>query len=289
MVMDEGTFDFSVYALDMADVLAGRTSESHRVAQASNPVDATVSPDGTRLLLQRRVPMGGGRAELRFSLMPFAGGTETPLPIPGSVRHAIWSDSVTVAVALQTPGGLRLAEVDVRSGAQRNAMDLPDSTIGFARPLRDGWAWIPASGDRIIVKHGDKSRSFPEPKWYAFLYEFTVDAAGEHAYVSGQDRATGDSMGVSEISLADGSSTPWMSMVGEYGSIRMLGDGSLFLVAPVSAASLSYFKLTAPGKVQHLGTSSRYERLSVSSDLKRGTVQLRDYRADAWLSKVIRQ
>ena len=289
MVMDEGTFDFNVYALDMADVVAGRVSESHRVAQASNPVDATVSPDGARLLLQRRVPIGGGHAELRFSLMPFGGGTETPLPIPGSVRHAIWSDSVTVAVALQTPGGLRLAEVDVRSGAQRNAMDLPDSTIAFGRPLRDGWAWIPASGDRINVKRGGTMSSYPEPKWYAFLYEFTVDAANEHVYISGQDRATGDSMGVSAISLADGSSTPWMSMVGEYGSVRMLGDGSLFLVAPVSAASLSYFKLAGPGKVQHIGTSSRYQRLSVSSDMKRGTVQLRDYRADAWLSKVIRQ
>ncbi|MGH7621813.1 MAG: protein kinase domain-containing protein, partial [Gemmatimonadaceae bacterium] len=207
MVMDEGTFDFSVYALDMADVIAGRYPEARRVARASNPVNASISPDGSRLLVQRRVPTSGGHADLRFSLMPFAGGTEAPLPVAGVTRYAIWSDSVTVAVATQTPSGLRLAEVDVRSGTQRNTLDLPDSTLAFALPLRDGWAWIPASGDRVIVKRGGKSRTYQEPKWYAFLFEIAADSAEERLYVSGSDVATGDSVGVSEISLADGSTT----------------------------------------------------------------------------------
>ena len=289
MVMDEGTYDYSVYALDMADVLNARYPDDRRIARASSFVSAAISPDGARLLLRRRVPTGGGHAELRFSLMPYAGGTETPLPGAGAPVSANWSDSVTLSVATQTPSGLHLAEVDARSGAQRNAMGIPDSTLQVARALPDGWAWIPSSGDRIMVRRAGKTREYPEPAWNAFLYEIAADPSGQRLFFTGSDKSTGDSLGVGALSLSDGSTTQWMSMPAEYGTITQMRDGSLFVAAVPTAASLVFLKLTGPGQLQRLGGSSRDRLLSVSTDLKRGTVQLRDYRADAWLSKVIRQ
>ncbi|MBK5189725.1 MAG: PD40 domain-containing protein, partial [Gemmatimonadaceae bacterium] len=126
MVMDEGTYEFSVWALDLADVLKARYPEDRRVAHASSPVSAVVSPDGARLLVRRNVPTGGGHAEVRYTLMDFAGGAESPLGGAGHPVVVFWTDSVTLAVERQTAHGLHLAQMDVRTNAVRNEMDLPD-------------------------------------------------------------------------------------------------------------------------------------------------------------------
>ena len=59
MVMDEGTLDYGVWALDFPDLVQGRLADDHRIARASNRVVATVSPDGGRLLFAKVVPTGG--------------------------------------------------------------------------------------------------------------------------------------------------------------------------------------------------------------------------------------
>jgi len=289
MVMDEGTYDFSVWALGMADALSGRYPEDKRIAHASSPVNAFVSPDGARLLVRRNVPTGGGHAELRYSIMPFAGGSESPLGVAGVTRTAFWVDSVTVGVSTQTAGGLHLAAVDVRTGAQRNAIDVADSVIRSPTALPDGWAWIAASSDRIVVSRGGHSREYPKPPWYAFLLGLTADPAHQRLFFLGSNTSTGDSLGVATLSLADGATAQWTSMFGEGGHLTSLPDGSAFLVAATTQESLAFFKLTAPGQLQRLGGSARDQTLSVSDDLTRGTVQAVDYRADAWLSKVVRQ
>ena len=125
MVMDEGTYEFNVWSLDFADLLKGRYPDNRRVAHASSPVNAFISPNGARLLIRRSVPVGGNHVETRFSIMPFAGGSESAIGGANPVA-AFWSDSVTVGLSRQTPTGLHLAEIDVRTNAVRNEMDLPD-------------------------------------------------------------------------------------------------------------------------------------------------------------------
>ena len=67
MVMDEGTYDFSIWNLDLPSVLKGSYPAERRVANASSPVNAYVSPNGSRLLVRRETPIGNGRLEARFS------------------------------------------------------------------------------------------------------------------------------------------------------------------------------------------------------------------------------
>ena len=52
MVMDEGTLEYGVWAMDFPAMVqkGGRLTNEGRIARASNAVDATVSPDGGRLL-----------------------------------------------------------------------------------------------------------------------------------------------------------------------------------------------------------------------------------------------
>jgi eukaryotic-like serine/threonine-protein kinase len=290
MVRDEGTYDFSVWALDMADVLSGRYADDHRVAHASSPVSATVSPDGGRLLVRRTVPTGGGHAEDRYTVMPFAGGSERPLSGAGVPVQAFWADSVTAGVATQTPTGLHLAQIDVRTGAQRNGMDLPDSVVTYAGALPDGWVWIPAAGDRIVVRQAGRTRDFPKPAWYAFLYQVVVDPSRHRVFYAGANQSTGDSLGVGVLSLSDGSMTQWASMFAEYGRVTPLTDGTALLEIAQTQESLTFFKLAGPAQNQRLGVSPRPVRaVAVSSDLKRAAALERDYRADAWMSQVVRQ
>ena len=54
MVMDEGTYEFNVWSLDFAELLKGRYPDNRRVAHASSPVNAFVSPDGARLLIRKK-------------------------------------------------------------------------------------------------------------------------------------------------------------------------------------------------------------------------------------------
>ena len=287
MVMDEGTYDFSIWNLDMASVLKGSYPAERRVANASSPVNATVSPDGSRLLVRRETPIGNGHLESRFSIMPFGGGTETPLGIAGKPVFASWADSVSVAVGRQTSSGLRLSVVDVRTNVVRNEMDLPDSVVNSAAALPDGWVWVPSSGGKIMVRRAGKTREYSKPAWYAFVYVALPDPSGHRLFYMGGDKLTTDSLGVGTLSLDDGSTTQWASMFAELGRITPLVDG-VMLNASRTQGSLSFYKLTGPGQMQSLGDSPRPMRtVSLSQDAKVASVLQRDYRADAWISRVV--
>jgi hypothetical protein len=220
--------------------------------------------------------------------MPFGGGAETPLGIAGKPVFANWADSVTVAVGRQTSSGLRLSEVDIRTNAVRNEISIPDSVVHWAAALPDGWTWVPSSGSKIMVSRAGKTHEYPIPAWYAFMYAALPDPSGHRLFYLGGDRATSDSLGVGVLSLDDGSTAQWASMFAEAGRIAPLADGGLFLSAARSQGALSFYKLTGPGQMQSLGDSPRPMRtMSISRDMKRVSVQERDYRADAWMSKVV--
>jgi hypothetical protein len=290
MVMDEGTYDFSVWSLGLSDVLTGHYAEDRRVAHASSGVSAQISPDGARVLLRRIVPTGGGHSEAQYSVIPYAGGPDAPIPGAGRPVRASWADSVTVATATQTPTGLRLTEVDVRTGAQRNTIDLPDSTLTEATPLSAGWAWIPQSGDRIIVRQAGHDRVIPKPARYGFVVHVVADAARHRLLYGAADASSGDSLAAGLVSLDDGTMTEWQRVFADHGRLVPLADGSILLEAAQSADNISFFKLTGPGPMQRLGISARPVRdVSVSADLKRAVVSERDYRADAWMNQVVTQ
>jgi hypothetical protein len=220
--------------------------------------------------------------------MPFSGGSESAVGGTGNPTGAFWADSVTVGVSRQTPSGLHLSQIDVRANAVRNEADLPDSAVAWLEALPDGWAWVPAAADRIVVKRAGKTREYAKSPWYGFVFGVAADPERNRLFVFGNDKTTGDSLGVSVLSLADGSTTMWTTAFVEFARVSPLADGGAFLQLSHTQGSLSFFKLTGPGQVQSLGDSPRpIRQVSVSKDMKWVAVQERDYRADAWMSKVI--
>ena len=289
MVMDDGTFDHGVWALPLDDAIKGTFPDERRIAHASSAVVSSVSPDGARVILRRTVPTTGGHSEVRLSTMPFDGGAEAPLAVPGAPLRAVWVDAQYAATMSRMPSGLHFAEVNVSTGATRNVLDTKDSVIRDYKPLADGWAWIPPSGDRIVAMQNGRRREFKLPEWYGGVASLLPDRERHRLMYLGWGRATGDSLGMSVISLDDGSQSQWVKRFVEDARLGTIDGHDALLQLSQAQDSWSLYALDGPEKLVPLGTIPRPAvNVSVSSDLKRAVVSVRDYRADAWISKVIR-
>jgi tRNA A-37 threonylcarbamoyl transferase component Bud32 len=289
MAVDDGSYTFSVVAAGLPDLLSGKFPPGAPLMQASNRVNAAVSPDGERLLMRRSVPGEKGRDEARYSVAPFAGGAETPLNTSGNVVAAQWLDSVTVVVRTLTANGSRFARTDVRTGATSSALDVPDSTIVSVTPLRDGWAWIPKRRDRIIIDQGGKRHEIAKPGWFEGLNEIEASADGSRLLFTGWSVSTNDTLRVDVVPTAGGASVPWSRAFAETGTATWLDDGSIAFTVWPSSDAATVRKLTGPGQEQVLGGIGHVARsVSLSRDLKRATVMWRDYRGDAWMYRVVK-
>jgi hypothetical protein len=177
----------------------------------------------------------------------------------------------------------------VRTGAQRNRLAVPDSGIRDFAALPTGWAWIPQSSDRYVVVEGGRRREFPKPAWLSGTAHLVADAARRRVLYTGWSGAGGDSVSLGVLSLDDGTHTAWHTRIGGTGRIALVaGHEALFLVSE-GRDSWSIYAMDGPGRVAPLGTIPRpVSSLSLSRDGRRVVANVRDYRADAWMSKVIK-
>jgi len=283
---DDGTYDYGVWAVDLADAMTGRLPESRRLARASSAVSGTLSPDGGRLLISRILPSGSGSTERRLSIMPFGGGPEAPLPTADRVFTAFWRDSVSVLVATGTHGQ-HVALIDVRTGAVERALELPDTNMVDITTLPDGWAWIPGSDDRIVIQRAGKNIEVKKPSWFGLLTQVVADPAGRWIGMSGWNAASFDTVGIAVVPSDGGTPVMWATHFAESGAMGFLDGGAVALELYPSQESATVYRLAAPGKLELVGTVPRpVSGLDYSADLKRAVIDTRDYHGDAWMSRV---
>jgi hypothetical protein len=286
--MDEGTFDHGVWALPLADAMTGSFPDARRVLRASANVAGAISPDGSRLLVRRLLATGGSHSEPRYSIMPYEGGAETPFPAPGNIRRANWSDPQHVATQTLGPGGLRFAEVDVQSGALRNALQLSDSVVVDFAALPDGWVWIPPKRDRIVVSQGGHRREITPPKALASVFSLTADAATRRVFYAGYSRTADDSIGVGVLTLDDGKAALWAMHRAEDARVYASSAHAVVFAVANTQDSWSLLAVDGPNAVTPLGTvGAPIIGGSLSRDLTRATFMTMDYRADAWMNQVV--
>jgi hypothetical protein len=279
-----------VYTVPFDSALRGRLPDERRVARASSMVEGLVSPDGARVLVRRNLPAANGGSELRLTVRPYDGGDETPVQTPATPIRARWSDGQHVAIASRrSDGRLALTEVDVASGAERNAAVLPDSAVRDYAALPNGWAWIPASSDRLVIMEGTRRRSVTPPEWFSGIAHLVADPARRRVLYTGWGGPGADSMALAVLSLDDGRNERWTTGAGDAARIVLIdGHGALFLLQS-GRETWSAFTVDGPGQATKLAVIPRpLASLSVSRDLTRAVANVDDYRADAWMSRVIR-
>lgn len=288
--MDQGTQDYSVWTSTLPQLVAGQLGGTP-VARASNGLLAAISPNGARLLVRRIVPTTGDHTEERFSIRPFDGGAESPLAASGTIRDATWVDSTSVSTIQTGPQGkVHLALIDVRSGAERDPLDLPDSSIADATPIPGGWAYIPVTGANLVLQTGGTHRTVSVPTWFGRLFQVIADPARGRVFFTGYNRATTDTLGVAAVDLSSGAVTRWGGAFAEWGTISLLDGGSVLLAVHSTADRAELYKLTGPGAMQSLGSPALPLFVTtVSSDLKRAAAVERNYNADAWMYTVVKR
>ena len=293
LVTDQGTDDYGVWRLTFGELLAGRRPAGQRIAQASTPIQVEISPDGARLRWIREVPAAaGGVAENRVVVTPYGGSAETSINVTGSLIAANWADSVTLAVATRRPRNqVHLALVDVRTGTESRGFDLPpDSDIVDFAPVANGWSWIPAAGDRIVVRQAEHTRVFPKPPWLWSLGQLISDEQGHVISYLGWGSSQEDSLNVGEVSLDDGSVTQWAKVFAENGGTAFLPDGSIVFDVFETEQTAAIYRLHGPGRMERLGTIPRpVLDVSIANDLRRAVVTVRDYHADAWMTRILKR
>ncbi|MGK2935090.1 MAG: hypothetical protein ACSLFE_07575, partial [Gemmatimonadaceae bacterium] len=286
LAVDDGTYQHSVYALDLANALGGRFPDERRLVQSSTYLRGDIAPNGQRVIVGRAIPGTQGAVDYRWSILPFEGGAESPLPVPPGTRSLQWFDSATVAVYRRDGASRKFALIDVATGATRHEIT-PDSILWDWTPLRDGgWAWIP-DGTGIRVYQDGQTRFFPKPPWYEMITGMSVSASGRLLF-RGWSASTSDTMGVAEMSTRDGTVTPWYSRFVDDGRVSSLADGTGLFHAYETAETVTLIRLAGPGASRRLGTIPRPIRsVSVSEDLQRAVIVTRDYFGDVWLHRVV--
>jgi hypothetical protein len=294
VILDEGTTEFSAWTLDLADAFQGIFSEKHRLLRGTSPIDVQLAPAGDDLLVRRS---GGTGSRDQLSVVPFTGGAETSLPLSGSLVGWGWvrwaPNSALVAVHERTALGSRLTLIDRQTGGRRASFGVPDSSLGEWTTLPDdGWAWWPLGTETIkVIRRGESApKTLPLPSWYTGAIDLSSCSDGENVALTGWGPAPGvDTLGVSVLSLRDGTSTQWISMAAEGGWAAFLPDHSMLLQIRETQETVILYRLRGPGQLQRLGAIPRpVERLTVSDDLKRAAIVTRDYHGDAWMYRVAR-
>jgi hypothetical protein len=130
---------FSLSTVERPSFTAPPARKAKLVTGAAGRFQARISPDGEHLLVLRQVMLGVQPAT-QLEILPFAGGSGTPLgPSRKGVRHATWStDAKTVyLLAAGAPGQLEQVALDAASGRPRWSRTVPDSLDWQTWLMRD--------------------------------------------------------------------------------------------------------------------------------------------------------
>lgn len=201
----------------------------------------------------------------------------------------VWTDSVTVAVSTQVAGGVHLSQVDIRTGAQRNGYTVPDSVVASFDALDDGWAWIPATGESVIVVQRGQRHAYKAPAWYGGIVQLVADRTRHRVLYFGYNAATSDSVRVSALSLADGSQRSWPAAFSERASLSASTTHAAAFAVSGKQDWWTLYSIDDPDRMAPIGTFPRaLTGVVPAADGVHAAVRARDYRADAWMYQVER-
>jgi len=200
-----------------------------------------------------------------------------------------WVDSVTIRLAESGSRTLKLFLMDARTGARREELALPDSTVvEFDWLNGGGWAWIPADGKSVQVWRANDATPRRAVASSASLRWIGVAASpdGQRLALTAQLNSSA-TVQLSVLSLGDTIPVPWATIHPAYSTAsRWLPDMTL-LVTIWEGGIPTLYRVRGPGRVERLGTAPRtLTDITVTDNLRDAAVVTRDQRSDIFLSRV---
>jgi Tol biopolymer transport system component len=289
LLFDEGVAEYDVWATDLKSAVHGNWPREKSILHSTSAPIARLSPDGSRLLIGRTEV--SSTSQRRWSIMPFDGKGETPLALGGENAQAYWADAATIAVIERGAGATRFSLMNAGQTSRRSTLTIRDSTITDWIVLPNGgWGWLSDGGRTLALQPAGASspRRMPIPRWYSRLDEIYDSPDGSKIAVVGWSAPSGDSIGVSTISVADGKETHLLTKFAEGGSTFWLDDGSVLFASLATGATYSLDRIRGPGQIEHLGNIGRPGiAFNVSTDLRRISLVGREEHSDAWTARVV--
>ena len=184
--------------------------------------------------------------------------------------------------------GLRLAEVDVHSGAQRNALEIADSLVADFVALPNGWAWIPVTRDRIVVSENGRRKEYKPSAWFGGVFLVAADRDRHRVLFGGVGKTSSDTGSVAILSLDDGRETRVATAFGEDMRLMAVNGHDAMIAVAETQEAWSLYTADALGGTKLVAKVGRpIFDISVARDMSRVAMMVVDYRADAWLSRVV--
>lgn len=289
LVFDEGTSEYSAWAVNLEDAFKGDFNLDKRLFRATTPVVAWLSHDGEQVVLGRdeNSSVGGDEVTVR----PFEGGAEKSLAHSGVLIIAgdASPEPNSILMRTETPRGSEWMMTDLRSGARQNRVAVPPGAV-FTALSAGGWAWLAPGGGVLNVQHsGEKEpRTFTLPSWFGKSSEGSLSASPDGQALSyfGSDSSENE-MRLSILSLSTGKFTPWLTYVSLEAFGRWLPDGSILLLMEEPLGIYTVNRMRGPERKERLGNIPRpITGISISDDLRRAVIVTRDHHGDAWMSSV---
>ena len=288
----EGVTEFDVLAGGFQELLKGGLAQDRSVFHTTVAPLVSMSPDGGWLLMGR--VDGSPNGEWRWSVASASGGlSESTISGGGVGSRAFWTDSTTIAIRERSAKTWRLSLIDVRTNARRAAFTVPDSMVDdFSSLPGGGWSWLSPGGRSIAVHPAGASavRRIPLSRWYMTAISLGASQDGSKLAIVGWSAPDGDSLGLSVVSVRDGSESHWSTVFGEDGGLDWLADGSILLFNQATNDTYTLQRVRGPGQIEQLGAISRpIISASVSRDLRRMSIITRDRHGDAWSMRVVKR
>ena len=285
---DDGATDFSAWLLPLADLVGNRFTDDKRLLRATASLRGTVSPDGTTTVTGRDDPRGGREFAVTKS------GLAAQIPIPGRHGAAVLVDSTNLKIVDVTDSSTTMYMYDYRTRGRSSLLTLRAVNLRDNTRAGDAWVWIPADGGSIQMQRDGESRPrrIPVPRWYKDVFWVAGTKDGSKVAIMGYQAPNEDSLGVSVVSLIDGSSRQVYATFGEGGGTSWMDDGSLVAMINDTPESETLYHLKEGAPPRKIGSTPRLISsnavVQVSSDMKKAFVITRDDRRDVWMSKVVK-
>jgi tRNA A-37 threonylcarbamoyl transferase component Bud32 len=284
LILLAGTREFSVWSLRWNDPRRVDLTLRRLAVSTGLPVTGSVSPDGQRILLIRRV-IRDGRVVAQPSVIPADSGPERLLGPVRLLEDWDWSQR-DIVVAERQGDSLVVGTLDAANGRFRRLRAFDPDSLTTLEALPDGGiVYYSAVRDRVYraLAPGRPDTSFALPPGLVFISALEPSPDGTEVAVAGFADFEGDSLVVSILSLRDGTFRRVAGLVGDrMDNPRWLPDGSLIVPVYETAGTLALYRGSVRGgPLVRLGPVPRFPgSYRFSADGRRGIIRAIDEPSD---------